>query len=115
MAENKELKECQLCHQMLPKDQFYKRKDRDGEHTWTMSYCGKCDSKKVKESRDKNPEYYKEYNNEYRKKYYKDNKNKITIIQKRYYYNKLSPEKQVIYKQKIQDKYPDIVDQICVL
>ena len=40
MAENtEELKECQLCHQMLPKDQFYKRKDRNGEYNWTMSYC----------------------------------------------------------------------------
>ena len=28
-----ELKECQLCHQMLPKDHFYKRKDRNGEYT----------------------------------------------------------------------------------
>ena len=28
MAENtEELKECQLCHQMLSKDQFYKRKE----------------------------------------------------------------------------------------
>ena len=45
MAESKELKECQLCHQMLPKDQFYKRKDINGEYNWTISYCGKCDLK----------------------------------------------------------------------
>jgi hypothetical protein len=25
-VEKPELKECQLCHQILPKDQFYKRK-----------------------------------------------------------------------------------------
>jgi hypothetical protein len=25
MAENKELKECQLCHQMLPISSFYKK------------------------------------------------------------------------------------------
>ena len=34
MAESKELKECQLCHQMLPKEQFYKRKDRNGEYNF---------------------------------------------------------------------------------
>ena len=44
-----ELKECQLCHQMLPKSDFYKRKDRDGEYTWTMSYCGPYDNINVKE------------------------------------------------------------------
>jgi hypothetical protein len=44
------LKECQLCHQMLPKEQFYKRKDRNGNPNWTMSYCGSCDNIKVKES-----------------------------------------------------------------
>ena len=54
-----ELKECQLCHQMLPKSDFYKRKDRDGEYTWTMSYCGPCDMVKVKQSKVKNPEHYK--------------------------------------------------------
>lgn len=27
-----ELKECQLCHQILPISSFYKRKDRDGEY-----------------------------------------------------------------------------------
>ena len=53
MAENKELKECQLCHQMLSKDQFYKRKDRNGEYNWTMSYCGPCDAIKAAESRSK--------------------------------------------------------------
>ena len=50
MAENKEeveLKECQLCHQMLPKEQFYKRKDRNGEYNWTMS-CSPCNLEKTK-------------------------------------------------------------------
>jgi hypothetical protein len=48
-----ELKECQLCHQMLPISSFYKRKDRNGEQNWTMSYCGKCDLKKANLSREK--------------------------------------------------------------
>jgi hypothetical protein len=54
-VEQPELKECQLCHQMLPKEQFYKRKDRNGNPNWTMSYCGSCDNIKVKESRGKKP------------------------------------------------------------
>ena len=114
MSEEIQLKECQLCHQMLPKEQFYKRKDRDGEHNWTMSYCGPCDAIKVNASRAKKPEYYTEYKREHTNKYYHNNKKKVKIIQKRYYYNKLSPEKQVVYKQKIQEKYPEWVDQICV-
>ena len=113
MAESKELKECHLCHQMLPKDQFYKRKDRDGNSNWTMSYCGPCDLKKVKQSKAKKPEYYKEYINKYNNDYYHQNKDRVRIVQKRYYYNKLSPEKQVIYKEKLQEKYPEWVDQIC--
>ena len=43
-----ELKEYQLCHQILPKSDFYKRKDRDEEYTWNMGYCGPCDNIKVK-------------------------------------------------------------------
>lgn len=114
MAEIKqELKECQLCHQMLPKDQFYKRKDRNGEYNWTVSYCGPCDLEKVKQSKAKKPEYYKEYINNYNNDYYHNNKDKVRIVQKRYYYNKLSPEKQEKYKQKLQEKYPDWVDKIC--
>jgi Pyruvate/2-oxoacid:ferredoxin oxidoreductase delta subunit len=46
MTEEVEVKECQLCHRMLPKEQFYKRKDRDGEHTWVVSYCKECEIKK---------------------------------------------------------------------
>jgi hypothetical protein len=114
MTEEVKLKECQLCHQMLPKEQFYKRKDRDGKQNWTMSYCPPCCLKNVVETRQKNPEHYKEYNKEYLSQYYSDNKDKYQIYYKRYYYKKLSPEKQVIYKQKLQEKYPDIVDQVCV-
>ena len=112
MEDKPELKECQLCHKSFPKSNFYKRKDRNGEYNWTMSYCGICDAKKVKESRDKNPEYYKEYGTKHSRKYYSENKDKIQIIRKRYYYNKLSSEKQQIYKQKIQEKYPDIFNKI---
>ena len=54
-----------MCHQVFPKSEFYKRKDRNGEFGWTMSYCGKCDVIKVKKSRDKNPEHYRDYNREY--------------------------------------------------
>ena len=96
MEDKPELKECQLCHQMLPKDQFYKRKDRNGEYNWKTSYCKSCEVKKVNDYREENREKYNNYNNEYHKEYYQNNKNKVTIIQKRYYYNKLSPEKQVI-------------------
>jgi 5'-3' exonuclease len=109
-----ELKECQLCHQILPKSDFYKRKDRDGEYTWTMSYCTSCSLQNVIETRQKNPEHYKEYNKEYLSQYYSNNKDKYQIYYKRYYYSKLSPEKQIKYKQKLLDKYPEIVDQICV-
>ena len=109
-----ELKECQLCHQMLPKEQFYKRKDRNGEYNWTMSYCGSCNVEKTKESRHKNPEHYKEYYKERSKNYYEENKDKYLVYQKKYYFRRLSPEKQVIYKQKIQEKYPNLVDKICV-
>ena len=41
MTEEVKLKECQLCHQILPISSFYKRKDRNGKYNWTMSYCGK--------------------------------------------------------------------------
>jgi hypothetical protein len=114
MEDKQELKECQLCHQMLPISSFYKRKDRNGEYNWTMSYCSKCDLKKANISREKNPEYYKEYNRQQSANYYHTNKDKVKIIQKRYYYNKLQPEKQVIYKKKLQEKNPDIVNKICV-
>ena len=64
-VEQPELKECQLCHQMLPKDQFYKRKDRNGEYNWKTSYCKSCCLKSVVETRKNNPEHYNEYNKEY--------------------------------------------------
>ena len=114
MAENKELKECQLCHQMLPKEQFYKRKDRNGEYNWTISYCGACNVEKTKESRHKNSEHYKEYSKNQGYEYYNNNKDKIKIIRKRYYYNKLSPDKRNKYKQKLQEKYPDLIDKIFI-
>ena len=108
-------KECQMCHQVFPKSEFYKRKDRNGEYNWTMSYCGQCDVKINSISRNKNPEHYREYYKQQGNKYYNNNKDKVKIIQKRYYYKKLSPEKKVIYKQKLQEKYPDIVDKVCIM
>jgi hypothetical protein len=108
-----ELKECQLCHQMLPKSDFYKRKDRNGEYNWMVSYCKQCEVIKVKKFKKQDPEKYKEYNRQQSENYYSNNKNKVSIIQKRYYYNKLPLDKKEKYKQKIYEKYPDIVDQIC--
>ena len=96
--------ECQLCHQMIPKSDFYKRKDNgvvDGEHNWIRSYCDQCDFKINSISRTKNPEHYREYYKQQGNKYYNNNKDKVKIIQKRYYYKKLSPEKQVLYKKNI--------------
>jgi hypothetical protein len=109
-----ELKECQLCHQILPKSDFYKRKDRDGEHNWMVSYCKKCEVIKVNSYRNENIEKYRKYNSEYNNQYYHTNKNKVIIIQKRYYYNKLPLDKKEKYKKKLQEKYPDIVNQICI-
>mgnify|MGYP001095221801 CR=1 FL=1 len=115
MAENTEdLKECQLCHQMLHMSSFYKRKDRDGEHNWKRSYCEKCDVKINSISRAKNPEHYREYYKQQGNKYYHNNKDKVRIIQRRYYYNNLPSDKKEIYKLKLQNKYPDIVDKICI-
>ena len=99
-----ELKECQLCHKSFPKSNFYKRKDRNGEYNWKTSYCKSCEIKKVKEYKTRDPLIYKEYNRNQSYNYYHNNKDKIKIIQKRYYYNKLSPEKQIIYKQRLQEK-----------
>ena len=79
-----------------------------------MSYCGPCDILKVKQSKAKNPDYYREQNNIYKNNYYHQNKDRVKIVQKRYYYNKLSPEKQLLYKQKLQVSHPEIVNQICV-
>ena len=106
-------KECQMCHQVFPKSEFYKRKDRNGEYNWTMSYCGSCDIIKVKQSKVKNPEHYREYINKYNNDYYHQYKDKVRIVQKRYYYNKLSFEKQIKYKERLQEKYPELVDLIC--
>jgi len=109
-----ELKECQLCHKSFPKSNFYKRKDRNGEYNWKTSYCKSCEIKKGKETRKNNPEHYRKYKKEYTNKYYHENKDKVKIIQKRYYYNKLSPEKQIIYKQRLQKKHPEWVNLICI-
>ncbi len=58
-------------------------------------------------------ENYREYQKTYCNDYYHNHKDQVKIIQKRYYYNKLSPEKQVIYKQKLEKKFPEWVDLIC--
>ena len=113
MAENKEeIKECQLCHQMLPMSSFYKRKDRNGEYNWAVSYCGKCDLKKANLSREKKKEYYKEYHKEQNQKYYNKNKDKIKKSRIYYYYNNLPINKKEEYKEKIKNKYPDLFHEI---
>lgn len=108
-----ETKECQLCHQIFPKDSFYKRKDRNGEHTWTMSYCGPCDTSHVTKSRAKHIDKYRKYQKEYSNNYYYNHTDKVKIIQKRYYYNKLPPEKQAKYKRKVEKNWPEWIEQIC--
>ncbi len=106
------MKECQSCHQSFPKEQFYKRKNRNGEHTWKTSYCRKCEIKKVKEYKTRDPDAYKEYNRQQALKYYKNNKEKVKIIQKRYYYNKLPPEKKEKYLNKLREQTPELVEKI---
>ena len=64
------MEECQMCHQVFPKSEFYKRKDRHGEYNWTISYCKKCEVEKCKITRYNNPEHYQEYKKEYTNKYY---------------------------------------------
>ena len=53
MDKEVDFKECQQCHQILSKEQFYKRKDRNGEHTWTASYCKPCDIEQSKQQKKK--------------------------------------------------------------
>lgn len=107
------LKECQMCHQSFPIDQFYRRKDRNGKYTWKVSYCRPCVMKLVKKTKKNDLQKYKEYNRCQADKYYHNNTDKIKIIQKRYYYRKLPFEKQIKYKQKLQENFPEWVDKIC--
>ncbi len=113
LDESSEMKQCQKCHNEFPREDFYKRQDRNGEYKWKMSYCKKCSMLLCKEARKKNPEKFKEYNKKNFNKYYHENKDKVRIIQKRYYYNKLPPEKQVKYKHKVENTWPEWVEQIC--
>lgn len=106
------LKECQLCHKLLPKENFYDRKDRNGEYTWKRSYCGSCNNIIISKSKSKKADYYREKNNDYKNNYYHQNKEKVQIVQKRYYYNKLPKEKKEKYKQKLKEKYPEFIDKI---
>ena len=106
------LKECRLCHQMLPVDQFYDRKDRDGEYNWKTSYCKSCDIEHSKQQKKKNPDKYKEYCNNRSFQYYHENKDKYQIYHRRAYYKRLSPEKQKKYIEKLQKKSPNIVNKI---
>ena len=108
-------KVCQLCHQDLPIDNFYKRKDRDGKHNWVLSYCKKCEITRALQYKHQDPEKYREESRIKSNKYYNENKDKVKIIQKRYYYNKLSPERKLKYRQKLLENFPDIVDQICCM
>ncbi|GAG14883.1 unnamed protein product, partial [marine sediment metagenome] len=62
---SKQMKECQKCHQVFPRDSFYKRKDRNGEYTWRISYCRVCNLHQTKGKSSKNLEHYREYSNKY--------------------------------------------------
>jgi hypothetical protein len=108
-----ELKKCQKCHQEYPKEEFYKRQDRNGEYKWKTSYCKKCSYERMRDDRLKHADKYKLYYKEYTNKYYHENKDKVKIIQKRYYYNKLPPEKQVRYKKKVEETWPEWAELIC--
>ena len=107
------LKECQMCHQVFPKSEFYKRKDRNGEFGWIASYCKKCDMEQSKQQKKKDPEKYKNYCNNRSFEYYNENKDKYQIYHKRSYYKKLSPKKQIKYKERLYEKYPEIAEKIC--
>ena len=109
-----ELKECQSCHQSFPKKEFYKRKDRNGEYKWLTSYCKSCEINKSNKYKKNNKEIFRESINKSRNKHYHQNKDKVKIIQKRYYYRNLTPEKQEKYKRKLENKYPDIVNKVCL-
>lgn len=105
-------KECRLCHEILPLDQFYKRKDRNGNYTWKTSYCKSCCIYSKNKYQQLNKEKFKKGKNKYKRKYYKENPDKVKITQKRYYYSKLLPDKQKNYKMKIQQNFPDLFNQI---
>ena len=107
-----ETKECQMCHQVFPKDSFYKRKDRNGEYTWILSYCNSCEINRSKQFKKKDPEKHRLTCNCRSNKYYNENKDKYKIYHKRSYFRKLSPEKKIKYKIMIMKKYPEIADQI---
>ena len=106
-------KKCQICHQDLPIDNFYKRKDRDGKHNWALSYCKKCEIERATQHKHKDPDKYKEYCRTRSTRYYNENKDKYQIYHKRAYYKKLSPERKLKYREKLLENFPDIVDQIC--
>ena len=110
---SEEMKECQKCGLIQPREKFSKKQDRKGTYTWKQSYCGKCLGQISLKWRAKHKDSYKKYRKTYSNDYYYKNIEKAKIIQKRYYYNKLSPEKQVIYRQKLEKKSPELVDQIC--
>ena len=107
-----DLKECQQCHNMLPKDNFYKRKDRNGEYTWKDSYCKPCQGQKSIKYRREHREKFRESENRSRNKYYHNNKDKVKIIQKRYYYNKLPLVKKERYRQRLKENFPHWFHQI---
>jgi len=67
----------------------------------------------TKKQNKKDPEKYREYSTNRSKRYYNENKDKYKIYHKRSYYKKLSPEKQIKYKQMLIEKFPEIVDKIC--
>ena len=109
-----QIKECQMCHEVFPRDSFYKRKNRAGEYTWTISYCKSCNHTRLNNLKNQNPDHYKEYNKNQNYSYYRENTTKIKINQKRYYYDKLPQDKKLQYKQKIQKNFPKLFDQIFI-
>lgn len=113
LDESPEMKECRNCQILFERNSFRKRKNRNGEMSWVSAYCRKCECKKVVKSRNIHIEKYRIYHKKQSNDYYHENKDKVRIVQKRYYYNKLPPEKQVKYKQKVENTWPEWVEQIC--
>ena len=110
---NSTLHECQICNQILPKSEFYKKKDINNIYDLTILYCKTCKLEKGKMTRFNNPEHYREYIKEYPNKYYHEKKHKFQIIQQKFYYNKLPYDKQIKYIQKLEEKYPELAELIC--
>lgn len=87
-------KKCNKCFLIFPINEFYRRKDRQGNYTWRMSYCKNCMRIKKNESVAKNRKYYNDLE-----------RNRYTKIERKFlYFRKLSKEKKKKYLRKLEKK-----------